>query len=65
VTIAVVASAHRSRRRSTRRWAGGRGTRFMKTLIQLKNLRLHLQAGREATAPRTLRHWWGWLRATG
>jgi hypothetical protein len=37
----------------------------MKTLIQLKNLRLHLQAGREATAPRTLRHWWGWLRATG
>jgi hypothetical protein len=33
--------------------------------IQLKNLRLHLQAGRQATAPRTLRHWWRWLRATG
>jgi hypothetical protein len=33
--------------------------------IQLKNLRLHLQAGREAAAPRTLRDWWRWLRATG
>jgi hypothetical protein len=33
--------------------------------IQLKNLRLHLQAGRQATAPQTLRHWWRWLRATG
>jgi hypothetical protein len=32
--------------------------------IQLKNLRLNLQAGRQATAPRT-RHWWRWLRATG
>jgi hypothetical protein len=26
--------------------------------IQLKNLRLHLQAGRQAAAPRTLRDWW-------
>jgi len=33
--------------------------------IQLKNLRLHLQAGRRAAAPRTLRDWWRWLRATG
>jgi chromosome segregation ATPase len=33
--------------------------------IQLKNLRLHLQAGRQAAAPRTLRDWWRWLRATG
>jgi len=33
--------------------------------IQLKNLRLHLQAGRQATSPRTLRDWWHWLRATG
>src|SRR5262249_21484995 len=33
--------------------------------IQLKNLRLHLQAGRQGTAPLTLRHWWRWLRATG
>ena len=33
--------------------------------IQLKNLRLHLQAGRPAAAPRTLREWWRWLRTTG
>jgi hypothetical protein len=33
--------------------------------IQLKNLRLHLQAGRQAVNPRTLRDWWCWLRATG
>ena len=36
--------------------------------IQLKNLRLHLQAGRQASqpvAPRTLRDWWRWLRTTG
>src|SRR6516162_1657444 len=33
--------------------------------IQLKNLRLHPQAGRQAAAPRTLRDWWRWLRATG
>jgi hypothetical protein len=36
--------------------------------IQLKNLRLHLQAGRQAAqpvAPRTLREWWRWLRTTG
>jgi len=33
--------------------------------IQLKNLRLHLQAGRQAAAPRTLRDCWRWLRATG
>ena len=33
--------------------------------IQLKNLRLHLQAGRQAASPRTLRDWWCWLRATG
>ncbi len=33
--------------------------------IQLKNLRLHLQAGRQAAPPRTLRDWWRWLRATG
>ena len=33
--------------------------------IQLKNLRLPLQAGRQAGAPRTLRDWWRWLRATG
>jgi len=33
--------------------------------IQLKNLRLHLQAGRQAAAPRTLRDWWRWLRTTG
>jgi hypothetical protein len=33
--------------------------------IQLKNLRLHLQAGRRAAAPPTLRGWWRWLRATG
>src|SRR5262249_3438691 len=33
--------------------------------IQLKNLRLHLQAGRQAAAPRTLGNWWRWLRATG
>ena len=33
--------------------------------IQLKNLRLHLQAGRQAAAPRTLRDWWRWLRASG
>ena len=33
--------------------------------IQLKNLRLHLQAGRRAAAPGTLRDWWRWLRATG
>ena len=31
--------------------------------IQLKNLRLHLQAGRDS--PRTLRDWWRWLRPTG
>jgi hypothetical protein len=33
--------------------------------IQLKNLRLHLQAGRQAATPRTLGDWWRWLRATG
>jgi len=33
--------------------------------IQLKNLRLLLQAGRQVAAPRTLRYWWRWLRATG
>ena len=33
--------------------------------IQLKNLRLHLQAGRQAAAPRTLRDWWRWPRVTG
>src|SRR6266567_1107522 len=33
--------------------------------IQLKNLRLHLQAGRQAAAPRTLRDCWRWLRTTG
>jgi hypothetical protein len=33
--------------------------------IQLKNLRLHLQAGRQAASPRTLRDWWRRLRATG
>jgi hypothetical protein len=33
--------------------------------IQLKNLRLHLQAGRQAAAPRTLGDWWRWLRASG
>jgi hypothetical protein len=33
--------------------------------IQLKNLRLHLQAGRQAAAPRKLRDWWRCLRATG
>jgi hypothetical protein len=33
--------------------------------IQLKNLRLHLQAGRQAAARRTLRDWWPWLRAAG
>jgi hypothetical protein len=33
--------------------------------IQLKNLRLHLQAGRQAVTPRTLGDWWRWLRATG
>ena len=33
--------------------------------IQLKNLRLHLQAGRHAAGPRTLRDWWRWLRPTG
>jgi hypothetical protein len=33
--------------------------------IQLKNLRLLLQAGRQVAAPRTLRPWWRWLRATG
>jgi len=32
--------------------------------IQLKNLRLHLQAGRRAAAPRTLRDWWRSLCAT-
>ena len=32
--------------------------------IQLKNLRLHLQAGRQAR-PRSLRDWWRGLRATG
>jgi hypothetical protein len=31
--------------------------------IQLKNLRLLLQAGRQAASPRTLRNWWPWLRA--
>src|SRR5262249_20936540 len=29
--------------------------------IQLKNLRSHLQAGRQAAAPQTLRDWWLWL----
>jgi chromosome segregation ATPase len=33
--------------------------------IQLKNLRLLLQAGRQVAAPRTPRDWWRWLRATG
>src|SRR5262245_4261658 len=33
--------------------------------IQLKNLRLHLQAGRHVAGPRTLRDWWRWLRPTG
>src|SRR5262249_20626660 len=33
--------------------------------IQLKNLRLHLQAGQQAAGPRTLRDWWRWLYATG
>ena len=33
--------------------------------IQLKNLRLLLQAGRQAASPRTLRDWWRRLRATG
>jgi hypothetical protein len=33
--------------------------------IQLKNLRLHLQAGRQAASPQTLRDWWRRLRATG
>ena len=33
--------------------------------IQLKNLRLLLQAGRQVAAPRTLGDWWRWLRATG
>jgi len=32
--------------------------------IQLKNLRLHLQSGRQIAAPRTLHDWWRWLRAT-
>jgi hypothetical protein len=32
--------------------------------IQLKNLRLHLQAGRQAR-PRSLRDWWRGLRAAG
>jgi hypothetical protein len=31
--------------------------------IQLKNLRLHLQAGRQASDSRKLRGWWRWLRA--
>jgi hypothetical protein len=33
--------------------------------IQLKNLRLHLQAGCQAAGSRTLRDWWRWLRPTG
>jgi hypothetical protein len=33
--------------------------------IQLKNLRLLLQAERPAAAPRTLREWWRRLRRTG
>ena len=33
--------------------------------IQLKNLRLHLQAERQAGTPRTLGDWWRWLRPTG
>jgi len=33
--------------------------------ILLKNLRLQLQAGRQAASPRTLRGWWRWVRATG
>ena len=32
--------------------------------ILLKNLRLQLQAGRQAASPRTLRDWWRWVRAT-
>ena len=39
-----------------------------KLVIQLKNLRLLLQAARQATqpvAPRILREWWCWLRTTG
>jgi len=39
-----------------------------KLVIQLKNLRLLLQAARQTAqpvAPRTLREWWRWLRATG
>jgi len=30
--------------------------------ILLKNLRLQLQAGRQAASPRTLRGWWRWSR---
>jgi hypothetical protein len=33
--------------------------------IQLKNLRLHLQAGRQTAGPRPLRNWWHWLRTAG
>src|SRR5215467_6526361 len=33
--------------------------------ILLKNLRLQLQAGRQAASPRTLSGWWRWVRATG
>ena len=36
--------------------------------IQLKNLRLHLQAGRQdaqPAVPRPPREWWRWLRTTG
>jgi hypothetical protein len=39
-----------------------------KLVIQLKNLRLLLQAARQTAqpvAPRTLREWWRWLRTTG
>jgi len=39
-----------------------------KLVIQLKNLRLLLQATRQTAqpvAPRTLREWWRWLRTTG
>jgi hypothetical protein len=39
-----------------------------KLVIQLKNLRLLLQAARQAAQPvalRTLRGWWRWLRTTG
>jgi hypothetical protein len=36
-----------------------------KLVIQLKNLRLLLEAARQAAQPQTLREWWRWLRTTG